>query len=279
MIKPVKGYKLFLLTAVLAGILSISEQKVFAQIFSINESFENPAFLKRWDRNEKCCDYSIQRSDSIAHSGKYSLRFELNQTDRLVANSKRAEIAWHTERNTKIDRWFSFSIFLPADYQKDVASEILAQWHESPDAALGETWRTAPISLRSQNGYWRAAIQWSPEQVNTDRTVAGKKSFQIGKQKKGVWTSFVFHIRFSCNADGLLEIWKDGESVVNYTGPNYYNDKKGPFFKLGIYKPEWKSKTNKSTVTNRVVFYDDVIIGNENADLKTIQSVKFDKTE
>lgn len=235
--------------------------------------------LKVGEGKEKCCDFSIQRSDSVAHSGKHSVRFEVNREDKSVANGKRAEIAWFTEKKTNIDRWFSFSIFLPADYEKEQVSEILAQWHESPDLDLGESWRTAPIALKTQNGYWRAAIQWSADKVNDDKNIGGRQNFALGKQDKNQWTDWVFHIRFSCNDDGLIEIWKNGEPVLNYPGPNYYNDKKGPFFKFGIYKPDWKNKASKSTVTKRVVFFDDVIIGNENANLKMIQSLKLNQTE
>lgn len=271
--------KLLTFIATFACIFIISEQKLFAQIFSINESFEDTAFAKNWRREEKCCDFSIRQTDSVAHTGKHAIRFEVNRSDKSVANGKRAELVWKPEKKTNIDRWFSFSIFLPGNYEKDNPSDILAQWHETPDTDLGESWRSAPIALKTQNGYWRASILWSADKVNTDKSIAGKQNFALGKQDKDQWTNWVFHIRFSCYDDGLVEIWKNGEQVLNYPGPNYYNDKKGPFFKFGIYKPDWKNKASKSTVTKRVVFFDDVIIGNENANLKMIQALKTNKPE
>ena len=44
--------------------------------------------------------------------------------------------------------------------------------------------------------------------------------------------------------------------------PNCYNDLLSPYFKIGIYKWDWAG-TSKSVTTSRVVYIDEVRIGNE----------------
>jgi len=71
----------------------------------------------------------------------------------------------------------------------------------------------------------------------------------MGNIEKGKWTGISY--KWSHKPDGLLEVWKDGKLVVRKTGPNTYNDEKGPFLKMGIYKPHWKSKPKRSKTTKQ----------------------------
>jgi hypothetical protein len=52
---------------------------------------------------------------------------------------------------------------------------------------------------------------------------------------KGVWHDFVYRVRWSCESDGLVEGWLDGEKIIAYSGPVGYNDSDGPYFKFGLY--------------------------------------------
>ena len=80
----------------------------------------------------------------------------------------------------------------------------------------------------------------------------------------------MFHVKWSHKSDGLLEVWKDGKLVVRKTGPNTYNDKRGPFLKMGIYKPQWKSKPELSKVTKRVIYFDEVRVGDASASYEDV---------
>lgn len=223
-------------------------------------SFESPSIMSGWKMAQKCCDLSLQRSDSIARSGKYSLRVSLNSHDPNVAGGKRSEFSMGAERSTNFERWYGFSIFLPNDYQLDDQSEIVAQWHDAAPAFLI---RSPPIALHLFHGQWRIAMFWGAKKF-TDKATANKKLLDLGAFEKNKWTDFVFHIKFSYNDDGVLEIWKDGVQVMNYKGPNCYNDDNGPYFKVGIYKYPWNGNKNLPS-ENKVLYFDDIAIGNETA--------------
>ena len=50
------------------------------------------------------------------------------------------------------------------------------------------------------------------------------------------WTAFELAMTPSTSESGALSL-KVGEDDVALSGSNIYNDKRGPFIKLGVYKP------------------------------------------
>ena len=103
---------------------------------------------------------------------------------------------------------------------------------------------------------------WADSAINTNATVSGIKYFDLGNFEVDVWTDWVFHIFFSYKNNGVIQVWKNDKLMLNYSGPNYYNDQKGPYFKIGIYKSQWMLKKSRSIVNQRVFFVDDVKISN-----------------
>lgn len=229
-------------------------------------SFENKDDLSIWFQ-EQGQSKAIHLNNTVARRGKHSVRFELNKSDPIVANGKRAELVFKTNSTLKLERWYGFSNYLPGDYEEDTDPDIVAQWHEIPDFKVGETWRVPPIALRIQNGKWMLNIQWAKLQVNTQETISGKEMFDFGHCVTSKWADWVFHIKFSWEEDGLLEVWRNGKLLLSRRGPNCYNDEFAPYFKIGIYKWGWvPQKVNPtSTTSKRVIFYDEVRIGDSAA--------------
>jgi hypothetical protein len=149
-------------------------------------------------------------------------------------------------------------------------AEIIAQWHEVPDWDLGEKWRSPPISLGIENNRFYVKILWAAAAVNTNKTIDGEKKAILGNVEKEKWNDWVFHIRFSYREDGILEIWKNKEKVFEYYGPNSYNDENFPYFKIGIYKWGWNGWSGYSPEDERVLFYDEVKIGDRYANVATV---------
>lgn len=242
-------------------------------------TFEDAGAIGRWPGNEKGYPESITLTDSIFRAGHTAARFMLRDTDKLVANGKRAELKINSEPKIKADRWYGFSNFLPADYTLDADPEIVAQWHEIPDFNLGETWRVPPIALSTKNGHWFLHIEWATQPINTNYTISGLKDIDLGPYDKNVWTDWVFHVRFSWQDDGILKIWKNGKVVFNLNGPNSYNDQNSPYFKIGLYKWVWNSISNNTSQKaglqiqpkTKIIYYDEVRVGNENANYKIVK--------
>jgi hypothetical protein len=89
----------------------------------------------------------------------------------------------------------------------------------------------------------------------------------MGAFEKDVWRAYVMHVKHSSGSDGLIEVWRDGVKILNRSGANAYKiegDIEMPNMKLGIYKSNWNG--SGTTMTNvRVLYFDDIKLGNENA--------------
>ncbi len=69
------------------------------------------------------------------------------------------------------------------------------------------------------------------------------------------------HARWSFREDGFLQVWKDGRQIIEKRGANTYNDRRGMYFKIGIYKAPWGDPDRALLVDRRIVYHDDVWIG------------------
>jgi hypothetical protein len=194
---------------------------------------------------------------SPTRSGKFAMKTSLDRGKdevpyRTEVSGPRAEVGK--------EYWYGFSIHLPADYPADRIWEIVAQWHGSPDFALGETWRNPVMALSTTDGRWSLLNRWDAKKNTFEggkRRYGGAKRYDLGPYRKGVWTDWVVHVKWSYRADGFLRVWRDGRKVVDQDGPNAFNDAKGPYFKMGIYKG-WKDpKRPSDAVTKRILYHDE----------------------
>lgn len=201
---------------------------------------------------EKANTNSITRSAEQAKGGSNSVKFHLNKTDADVAGSKRSEALLEWQESPKFERWVGMSIFLPSSYVTDPAEESVFQWHAINSVDLdGVSMNNAAIAMYTKNGRWELGMKYGG-------------SVDMGVYDKNVWTDWVIHVKFSAGSDGVFEIWKNGKLMLQRNGRNNYNDLKGNFFKIGIYKYAWP-QGYPSTTTSRTLYYDEIKIGNENS--------------
>jgi hypothetical protein len=220
---------------------------------------------------ELCCSYSAVIGTSPTYpvrEGTHSVKFTLNKTDPDVQGSKRAELRLGAiPANSEYT--YRFSIFIPTTYQRDASPEILAQWHDFPDFNLGETWRSPPLCLLTANDNWNLSNKSDPRPKTPSINDPGitSQSRNLGPIAKGQWTDFVFHVKWSYQSNGVLEVWKNGQLIFRKYGPNTYNDRVGPYILIGPYKWEWKSNPQKSIVTQRIAYFDAVRVDQGNTGL------------
>ncbi|QMU29508.1 polysaccharide lyase [Adhaeribacter radiodurans] len=199
-------------------------------------------------------------NSDFVRSGSKAAKFEMRSSDSQI----RSEILLPYETNS--NRWYGNSLYLPSNaWENDYNPEgwdIISQWHAVEDA--GEAARLPPLSLVVSKGRLNFVIYWATKSINTNTTISGKKVFDLGPLEKDKWLDMVYHFNFSHQSDGVLEVWKNGVKVVDYKGPNCYNDKNYPYFKTGIYKRRWYK------VTKRVIYIDEVRAGNEKATYKDV---------
>lgn len=240
--------------------------------FSLEKEFVREFVGRRFTRSGKeiCCKYSVQIVNSPVRKGNNAAKFTLYKDDPEVSNSRRAELRLNAVPS-KSEYWYGFSNYLPPDFVKDPSFEVVSQWNARPDKHLGEDWRSPQLDLVTENGYWIIHRRWDPRQVTKPKNKPiGKEAINLGPYQTGVWTDWVFHVKWSYQSDGLVEVWKNGKLVLRRTGPNTYNDKVGPFQKFGIYKPDWKYNPDKSKTSKRVIYYDNIRMGNANARYKDV---------
>jgi len=201
-------------------------------------------------------------------AGQYMMKSYVNRLESPV--SYRTEVVTRGDYTISIGKeyWYGFSVFLPQDHVPDNIWELVAQWHGRPDFDLGEDWRNPCMALRPQSdGNWHVSLIWDSK-ANTfesgERVYDGSRNWTVGPYARGEWTDWVFHVKWSYEDDGLLEIWQNDILIITRNGPNCFNDAKGPYFKMGIYKG-WKDRYDPvGIVAERTLYHDEVRIGDAN---------------
>lgn len=216
--------------------------------YTLEDGFENS--LKKFWTGEYPAG-ALSFSSDNKKSGNYSLRVELNASDPNVAGSKRAEIKLPPEPLYE-EHWYAVSIYLPGvadgveDYVIDTgSSELILQWR--PDSDL-DVQPTLSLRTRPDGHYWLYGLA-----VRFDLGAFGGD--------KGKWIDWLFHVKWAAKTTQrpVLEVYKKGIKVFTLPRGAVTATSDPVYLKLGIYKWDW-AENNNSTITQRVVYYDDFVI-------------------
>ena len=192
-------------------------------------------------------DYALQFVDAPVYAGLKSARFEIRIDQPLVANGKRSEITIVKGADGDIgkDTWYSFAVYFPSSgYEYDDTREIINQWYQDGTPATSIRTQRDQIILESGN------------------TSSNRKKYTVAPIEKDKWHTIVMHFIHSYGTDGLIEFWYDGAKKVTVRGGNMYKLAL-PKWKIGLYKSSFKDGT--SDVTRRVIYFDNVRVGNQNS--------------
>jgi hypothetical protein len=228
--------------------------------------------------------WSLSYSSKIKCEGSHSGRFELRNTDPLVNDSKRCELTLYSPSDGIAkqleEHWYGISFFLPAEGTEEWGigkneAEIITQWHNAPDKS--EEWTMPPLSLHVRTQYtgYVLALCSDPGKLTTDAIMKARGYPHIYElpgtdwaADRGKWVKFVFHIKWGWLSEHnpIIEVWKKTDEVdagyikvLTIAEPNCMNDQYGPYWKIGIYKPQWaESSYGGSKFAKRVLYVDDV---------------------
>jgi Polysaccharide lyase len=219
----------------------------------LESSFEGTDPFSGWGNSQHCCDYSLQQSQDRATAGSNSLRLEIRSTDQQTSSSIRSELTQDAE-SVGTERWYGFNMYLE-NWVDDNAGEHVFQWH--PDNTTG----TATASLWTSGGRYVFV-------TNSGDVSAGNEYTDIGPILSDQWVSWVIHVKWASDNTGIMQVWKNGALMINkskmVTAPPI-----GTYFKLGINKFGWGSQA--STATERVLYFDDLRIGNAKAKYEDVK--------
>jgi hypothetical protein len=213
---------------------------------------------------------AVQRA--IKRNGNFAMKSVLNRKTSPVPYRTEVSTGGQEDVQYGQEYWYGFSIYLPAPFNASTAYEIVAQWHGVNDP--GEASLNPALALRTENNMWSLSNLSDDRQITVPdgqslhgTQYASKQTYELGKYATNVWTDWVFRIKWAYNSsqNGSLTVWKNGVKVLDAAGPNCFNDAKGPYFKMGLYKG-WQDRVLPAdTVSERVVYHDELRIAGPGA--------------
>ncbi|MEP3389136.1 MAG: polysaccharide lyase [Reichenbachiella sp.] len=267
------------------------------------DNFESGTWNNFWVRDwRQCCEYSAQFQSDVVRSGQYAVRFELDYLDgqyQIINGTKnngtRSSANFGDyERYGKIgtEEWYGLSTYLEPPYDPDPCGELIFQWHGQADYDLGEGSLSPPLALYLEDGEYVVKLRHTDKRVATNNDLVVQKLF-VEPYVAGQWVDWIFHMKwdYKGSGNGFVEVWKNGVQVVDYQGPNCYNDLNNLFWTMGVYKWPWKTcQTGEdfpaccaengrpyddcnSNVTNRVMYVDNFKVAGAGA---TLEDMKLD---
>lgn len=238
-----------------------NERKIlFEETFENNQPFAHARGMEVGD-----WAFALQFVQKPVYRGTKAARFEIRKDQPLVKDGKRAEITIVGPATNK-NRWYSFTVYFPADdFAKDSEREIISQWYQRSDRHLGEKSASPATALRIKKDRFFLDTGYNDDLISAGVKSESKKKIDLGPVTKNTWHEFVFHFIHSYQEDGLIEIWHNGVKVLAHTGGNMYNNASMPKWKIGVYKAAFKTGT--SDVYKRVVYFDNIKVGNQMATL------------
>lgn len=176
----------------------------------------------------------------------------LKQDDysRVANGVPRAEVNFGPRVRFQAGReyWIAWSTYIPGEFQFDSKQpEGISQIHGG--AAQG----SPPWGIVLTNDRYEVQLR------NGTRVETRDAGSAAGD--KGKWVAWSFHYRpDAAGGRAISELSKDGVEVLNADGrPNAYPDDNMGYLKIGIYKWWWKERP--SDVTERTLYFGDVLIG------------------
>lgn len=182
---------------------------------------------------------SVWRFESRAHDGN-SAGAGTDRTEMVAQYSRSTScntVPWRT------DIWQSFAMRISGQVAKDGKWVVVGQWHAVPDA--DDTSMSPVLAQSFTDGIFKISTRSDGEKRQTaastgnPRTVYEDRSFPLD-----TWVNFVYRIRFDYAGRGILQVWRDGKSIVNLRNVAIgYNDVRGPRYQFGIYREKDSTST------------------------------------
>lgn len=220
-----------------------------------------------------CCDHSAQIVSLPARTGTKSVKMTLLPNDEGYLYGHYSDPATRAEFE-KWDlfslgtvQWYGFSVFIDPAWQDstgDPNGAVMAQWHSNRESCDQVSYPSLSIRYKESTNSWLVKNDSDPNVCSTS-TSYKRQEWIVGTAKKGVWVDWVVYAKWSYLSDGRLKIWKDGQLVVDKTGPNKFNNVASMgFLKWGVYKSWWGVKT-PATSDKLIAYFDNLKIGDANS--------------
>lgn len=235
-----------------------------------HHSFDSTYRYSNFNFNSAKKPWSMQIDKYNKRKGDGSVRFELRGGDGWndgFKNSSRSELSEHRVRpSLNKDVWYGFSMFIPsAEYPEDQSNQIICgQWHQESKKGWPPLFQHYDVKNETLVINFRPANFWTDrfgyKQYTKDRGVWKIKGFKMDR-----WNDLVYNIKWTKNDDGYLNLWYNGQQIIEYKGQTYWEgERRAPFIKLGMYvagiDASWKTNTH-------VIYFDEYSRGSSYEDV------------
>jgi hypothetical protein len=131
--------------------------------------------------------------------------------------------------------WYGWQYYIPEDFDQETWT-ICAQWLCWPCEGIEKPCGGGTAKLDVLNDGWFLFQQGADGEGGSECHIRNRK---IADLTRGEWTNFVARIHWSGDDRGRHKLWMNGEELVDYSGPTYWNDvgeESDPVFKVGAYR-------------------------------------------
>lgn len=209
--------------------------------------------------------------NNLAALGKNSLKIDLSYYSSPI-NFRQELTNIGVENGTKTFDfgkiyWIGLSVFIPQDFNTETTlGDIVMQMHGTPDS--GEDYRNPPLALKVEGNQWEMTLLGDPRMTSVNRQYMNSARLRLGAVEKGKWVRFVTQFRVDWSSTGFVKVFRDGNQVANYNGPVFFNDRVGPYLKVGLYRPAWRADAadwgapaTHDKIYRRSLYLDDLRVG------------------
>lgn len=239
--------------------------------------------------NDQNTDWAFAITADPLDAARKCYRFECRKSTPPIDGSQRSELKLYRDvfkMQLRKDYYFGFKVLLDKSWVTGGDRWcVLFQIHEIPDHITStgqqdEPWRSPPLALMAINNKFKWIYRSDPQPISTDAgsekwdsmTLGGPKDAygwqgQVDKDEPnwfscplviGKWVEWKVHMKWDWTSGGILQIWKDGELVVDRVNqPIGYNDEVGGTVKWGIYR---SAPDAFAPYQDRVVYHNDITV-------------------
>ena len=173
--------------------------------------------------------------EGVAQDGSSSLKAVVEPGNRRLYGksgqaTERCELLEKRRHVLGTDLWYTFSVYVPQEFPVEDVRLVMGQWKQTSWTLYKK--HSPVIAQRFRNGIFSITINNDSGQHLLYETGTIDQPALIGE-----WSEFKYHIRFSKENAGILEVWINGEQVVDYEGQLAYSDDMNTsYFRLGLYR-------------------------------------------
>lgn len=234
----------------------------------ITIDYEGEQPLKNLSTHDVCCESSLQLVSEISHNGEKAAKFTMapDHNYSKVANiyyKTRNEVMASESLEEVMDRenisekgkesWYGFSVRPKEDLYISRTYEVIFQLHHINDPCDTQG-GNPPIVIYVRGDSYNFRNYWDKDRCQKDwRNISQNRISRNFPLNRGEWTDWVIHTNWKHTEEGILEVWRNGEKVIERHGPVTYNDEKVHTFQYGVYKAPWLQTERKS---NRTYYHD-----------------------